>query len=302
MTEEQVIEKLKNIIYPELEKNIVVLKFIDSMHVKSKSLHVRIDTDNKQAFNFTAREIPKMFKDDFRDIEVERKVEKVEKVIVITSNKGGVGKSIVSANFAIALAEKGYKVGLFDANTYNPSMLKLFDIKNREVQKSENNKIIPYESFNIKIVSIESKNKSNNISLIQFLKSVEWGELDFLVIDMPSQNMKLNRIEKLPLYGTILVTTPQTLICDTLNHFIMELNTLHVKILGVIENMSYFITPDTNKRYDIFGKDGAKKIYEKHSLHLLGQIPLDMNIKNTLSDKKIKSYYKAILEEVLTLF
>ena len=302
MTEEQVIEKLKNIIYPELEKNIVALKLIDSIHVKSKSLHVKIDTDNKQAFNFTAREIPKMFKDDFRDIEVEKKLKEVEKIIAITSDKGGVGKSTVSVNFAIALAGKGYKVGLFGANTYNPSILKLFDIKNREVQKSKNNKIIPYESFNVKIVSIESKNKSNDISLIQFFKSVEWGELDFLIIDMPSQNMQLNRIEKLPLYGTILITTPQTLVCDTLNHSIMELNTLHIKILGVIENMSYFIAPDTNKRYDIFGKDGAKKICEKHGLHLLGQIPLDMNIKNMLSDEKIKSHYKEILEEVLNLF
>ncbi len=147
-------------------------------------------------------------------------------------------------------------------------------------------------------------------ALIQFLEDVDWGELDFLVIDMPpgTGDVQLSMAEELPLFGAILVTTPQTLACDDVSRSVMMFRDIHVKILGLIENMSYFIAPDTNKRYDIFGKDGGKKICEKYALNLLGQIPLEMNIMQmsdkgkipiALGDESVKEYYKKIVKKVL---
>jgi len=340
MDKQQVIKKLESIIYPDLEKNIVELKLIDSLHVKAKSLHVTIDTDNRNTFNFIARAIPKLFKDDFRNIEVEKKLKETKKsleygsasspnnrapyakkVIAISSGKGGVGKSTVSANVAVALAQKGYKVGLLDADVYGPSIPRLFGIENEKLQWNNKNKILPHENFGVKIMSVGLTTPSADTPLVwrssvaisalmQFLEDVEWGELDFLVIDMPpgTGDIQLSMAEELPLFGAILVTTPQTIACDDVSRAVMMFKDVHVKILGIVENMSYFIAPDTNKRYDIFGKDGGKYICEKYKLKLLGQIPLDMNIREmsdngkmpiAFGNENIKENYRKIVSKVL---
>ncbi len=303
MDEQQVIKKLEAIIYPKLAKNILELKLINSLHVTAKSLHVSINTDNKETFNFIAREIPKIFKSNFRDIEVEKKIKKDKKIIAISSGKGGVGKSTVSTNFTVALAQEGYKVGLLDADVFRPSIPRLFGIENEKLQRNDKNKILPHEKFGVKIMSMGLTDKTPLVcknavaisSIMQFLEDVEWGELDFLVIDMPpgTGETELSVAEELPLFGALLVTTPHALACDDLSRSVMMFKDTYVKILGVVENMSYFIAPDSNKRYDIFGKDGAKKICEKYNLNLLGQIPLNINAKDNY--KKIA---KKILEEV----
>ncbi len=340
MDKQQVFKILETITYPDFKKNIVELKLIDSLHVKPKSLHVKINTDNENAFNFIARAIPKLFKNDFRDIEVEKKLKEIrnsfeynstkktnnkapyaKKVIVISSGKGGVGKSTVSTNFALSLAQEGYKVGLLDANVYGPSIPRIFGIENEKLQWNDKNKIIPHENFDVKVMSTGFTTPTNDnplvwsssvaiSTLMRFLENVEWGELDFLVIDMPSKatDIQLNMTKELPLFGAILVTTPQILACDDVNRSVMMFKDLHVKILGIVENMSYFIAPDTGKRYDIFGKDGAKNICEKYNLTLLSQIPLDMSIREmsddgevsvALIDETIKKSYKKIVKKVL---
>ena len=306
MDKQAVLERLKTIIHPKLDKNIVELKLIDTLEIKTKSLHVKINTDNKEAFNFFARAIPKLFKDDFRDIEVEKNIKETKKVIAISSGKGGVGKSTVSANFAVALAQVGYKVGLLDADVYGPSIPSLFGIEDEKIQRNDQNKIIPYENLGVKVISVSLVKPSSNIT--EFLKDAEWGELDFLIIDMPSGVIQQSIAEELPLFGAILVTTPQTLACDALKHAVMMFRDAHVKILGVVENMSYFIAPDTNKRYDIFGKNGGKKICEKYGLPLLSQVPLDMKIREmsdegkmpiVLGNENIKESYKKIVKKIL---
>lgn len=316
MNKEEVLKKLETIMYSDLEKNIVELKLIDSLHVKPKSLHVTIDIDNKEVFNFIARAIPKLFKNNFRDIEVEKKLNNsthyAKKVIAISSGKGGVGKSTVSANFAVALAQVGYKVGLLDADVYGPSIPRLFGIENEKLQWNSKNKIIPHESFGVKVMSAGFTTPSSDtpqvwqssvaiLTLIQFLEEVEWGKLDFLIIDMPhgTVDMQLSIAEELPLFEAILVTTPQTFACEDVSSAVMMFKDIQVKILGIVENMSYFIAPDTGKRYDIFGKDGGKKICEKYNLNLLGQIPLDMNIEELSNERKIKESYKKTVKKIL---
>jgi ATP-binding protein involved in chromosome partitioning len=126
---------------------------------------------------------------------------------------------------------------------------------------------------------------------MQFIEEIQWGSLDFLIIDTPSGDIQKKIAEELPLYGAILVTIPQTMAYDTLKHTITMFKETNVKLLGIIENMSYFIAPDTNKRYDIFGKHNDKTIYEKQNLNLLGQIPFD--------DVKIEENCKKIIEKVL---
>jgi len=312
MDEQQVIKKLEAIIYPKLAKNILELKLINSLHVTAKSLHVSINTDNKETFNFIAREIPKIFKSNFRDIEVEKKIKKDKKIIVISSGKGGVGKSTVSTNFTVALAQEGYKVGLLDADVFRPSIPRLFGIENEKLQRNDKNKILPHEKFGVKIISagltndtpLVLKNSVAISTIIQFLKDAEWGELDFLIIDMPSGSgeIELGIAEELPLFGALLVTTPHILSHNDVSRSIMMFKDAHVKILGVVENMSYFMAPDTNKRYDIFGKDGVEKICEKYNLNLLSKLPLDMKIKDISNDEKRKENYliiaKKILEEI----
>ncbi|WP_024954998.1 Mrp/NBP35 family ATP-binding protein [Sulfurospirillum arcachonense] len=244
-----------------------------------------------------------------------------KKVIAISSGKGGVGKSTISANVSVALAQKGYKVGLLDADVYGPSIPRLFGIENEKLQWNEKNKIIPSENFGVKIMSVGLTTPSYDTPLVwrssvavsalmQFLEDVEWGELDFLIIDMPpgTGDIQLSMAEELPLFGAILVTTPQTISCDDVSRAVMMFKDVHVKILGIVENMSYFITPDTHKRYNIFGKDGAKNICKKYNLNLLGQIPLEMTIREmsdngkipiALANDKIKENYKNIVTKIL---
>jgi len=319
MDKQQVIKKLETIIYPKLGKNIVELKLIDTLHVNSKSLHVKIILNDKQAFNFIAREIPKLFRNDFRDIEVEKKLKETnnkmpyaKKTIVISSAKSGVGKSTVSANLAVTLAQKGYKVGLFDADIYNLNILKLFSLEDKKLQQNENNKISPYEKFNVKIISaglifptnnasLTLENATTILKLMKFFKNIDWGELDFLILNMPSKmsEIHINIAKELTLFGAILVTTPQVLSYNDINHTTMMLKNTNIKTLGVIENMSYFIAPDTKKKYNIFGENKSKKIYKKHNLKLLGQIPINTEILTTLENEKMKKYYNEIIKEVL---
>ena len=244
-----------------------------------------------------------------------------KKVIVISSGKGGVGKSTVSANLSVALAQKGYKVGLLDADIYGPSIPRLFGIENEKIKWNKNNKIVPHENFGVKVISVGFTTPSEDTPLVwrssvaisalmQFLEDVDWGELDFLIIDMPpgTGDIQLSMAEELPLFGAILVTTPQALSCDDVSRSVMMFKDVHVNILGIIENMSYFIAPDTKIRYNIFGKNGGKNICKKYNLNFLGQIPLDINIQE-LSDKgeipislgtqSVKNYYKEIVKRVL---
>lgn len=244
-----------------------------------------------------------------------------KKVIAISSGKGGVGKSTVAANIAVGLAQKGLHVGLLDADIYGPSIPRLFGIENERISWNDDNKMLPSENFGVKVMSVGLTTPRNDTplvwrssvaisALIQFLDDVAWGELDYLIIDMPpgTGDVQLTMAQELPLSGVVLVTTPQKVATDDVARALVMFQDINVPIFGIVENMSYFIAPDTKKRYDIFGKDGAKLLCDTYGVNLMGQIPLEGEIIDlcdegkiaiALGKKDIQTSYKEIVEEIV---
>lgn len=244
-----------------------------------------------------------------------------KKVIAISSGKGGVGKSTVASNIAVGLAQKGLHVGLLDADIYGPSIPRLFGIENERLTWNDDNKMIPSKNFGVKIMSVGLTTPKNDTplvwrssvavsALIQFLEDVAWGELDVLIIDMPpgTGDVQLTMAQEIPLFGAILVTTPQMLATDDVSRAIMMFKETHVPILGIVENMSYFIAPDTKMRYDIFGSGGAKRLCLSYDVPLLAQIPLTCKMRElgdegkmamVFGEEEIKQNYREIVEKII---
>ena len=220
----------------------------------------------------------------------------VKNIIAIASGKGGVGKSTVAVNLAVAVAKKGFRVGLVDADVYGPSIPKMFDTENlRPFVKSEEGKelIVPLEKYDVKLLSVGYfVNPSDALiwrgpmatsALRQFIQQGDWGELDFLFIDLPpgTGDVHLTIVQELSVTGAVIVSTPQAVaLADAIKGISMfESDKINVPILGLVENMSWF-TPEElpENRYYIFGRNGCKQLAEKMNIPLLGQIPIVQSI------------------------
>ncbi len=340
MNREEVLNKLKNIKYPKLDKNIVELKTIDSIEIERDTLKIVLNILNKDAFDKIRSDIEKIFSKDFKNIKIDTKTQHqkksinygttfnpnnrapyAKKVIAVTSGKGGVGKSTVSVNLSVALAQMGYRVGLLDADVYGPNIPRMLNVENEKLRWNEKNKIEPSENFGIKIMSVGLTTPSSDTplvwrssvavsALIQFLEDVDWGELDFLVIDMPpgTGDVQLTMAQELPISASVLVTTPQTISSDDVSRAIMMFKETKVPIGGIIENMSYFIAPDTKRKYYIFGEGGAEYLSKKYKVPILGRIPLSIEIRElcdrgkvpvALGNEEIKKHYKEIAKNLI---
>jgi ATP-binding protein involved in chromosome partitioning len=213
------------------------------------------------------------------------------KVIAVLSGKGGVGKSTVAANLACALAKKGLRVGLLDADIYGPSVPRLFGIT--EKPKTEGGKMVPIEKYGVKLISIgfileESapvvwRGLMVMKAIKQLLEDVVWGDLDTLVIDMPpgTGDVQLTLSQSLDIAGGVIVSTPQDLALIDARKAIAMLQKMNVPVLGVIENMSQFICPHCGGASEIFGHGGAAKEAEKINAPFLGEIPLTIKLRET---------------------
>ena len=225
------------------------------------------------------------------------KIEGVKNIIAIASGKGGVGKSTVTANLAIALDKKGYKVGVVDADIYGPSQHIMFDVeKSRPEASNVNGKpvMLPVESYGVKLLSIGFfapgsqavvwRGPMATKALNQLIKDAYWGELDYLLIDLPpgTGDIHLSLVQAVPVTGAIIVSTPQTIaLADAKKGVGMfQMETIQVPVLGLVENMAYF-SPDElpDQKYYIFGKDGAKNLADDLNLPLLGEIPIVQSIR-----------------------
>ncbi|HEX7214668.1 MAG TPA: Mrp/NBP35 family ATP-binding protein [Methylomirabilota bacterium] len=216
-------------------------------------------------------------------------IPEVKHTIAVSSGKGGVGKSTVAVNLALALKQSGAQVGLVDVDVYGPDVPLMMGAKGRPGMFD--NKIIPVEAHGIKIMSIGLlvaerealvwRGPMIHSAVQQFLRDVNWGPLDYLVFDMPpgTGDAQLSLSQVVPLSGVVMVTTPQEVALLDVRKALGMFRKLNVPILGIVENMSYFVAPDTGRRYGIFGEGGGQRVADEFGVPLLGQIPLEMETR-----------------------
>lgn len=252
----------------------------------------------------------------------------VKNIIAIASGKGGVGKSTIASNLAVALSQEGFKVGILDADIFGPSLPKMFGVEIEHPRvKKENEKdiIIPIQKFNVKLLSIGLfvskfdatvwRGPMASKVLQQLIRDTDWGELDYMLFDLPpgTSDIHLTLVQTLPVTGVIIVSTPQDVaLADAIKGIMMFSNKpVSVPILGIVENMSWF-TPvkHPDEKYYIFGQEGCKKLTHKFNIALLGQIPLIQGIceggdngkptvlENSITGKAFKDLAKQVVVKV----
>lgn len=309
LTKEAVLNILKTIQEPELGSDYVSLNMVKEIVIDGKNLTVAIELTTpacpmKQRI---ADEIEKKLREGLNGLEQvhvnftaqvkqsrglaseDKKIPGIKNVIAVGSGKGGVGKSTVAVNLALALHKMGARVGLLDADLYGPSMPVMFGIQeNEKPQVVEGSRIIPLERYGLPIMSIGFIIGSGDAvvwrgpmldkMIRQFLEQVQWGDLDYLVVDLPpgTGDVQLSLSQRIPLSGAVAVTTPQDVALADVRRAVKMFEMLKVPMLGVVENMSSFICPHCKKETSIFGvhSEGAGG-YKGLGLPLLGSLPLD---------------------------
>jgi ATP-binding protein involved in chromosome partitioning len=313
----QIINALRSVDDPDLKKDLVTLNMIDNIKIDGNkvsfdvvlttpacplknqirqscidAIHQYVSPDIEVTIEMTSRVTSRR-----RDSEAMLK--DVKNIIAVGSGKGGVGKSTVAVNLAVALAKSGAKVGLIDADIYGPSIPMMFGMLNERptgYDKDGKTYVYPFEKFGIKVLSIgffvdQSKaliwrGPMASMALRQLFNDAEWGALDYMVIDLPpgTGDIPLTLIQDFPLTGAIIVSTPQQLaIADVRKAADMFRNDkINIPILGLVENMSYFSPPESpGKKYYIFGQGGCKKFAEELNIPMLGQIPIVSSIADS---------------------
>ena len=214
----------------------------------------------------------------------------VDAVIAVASGKGGVGKSTTAVNLALGLRDLGLKVGMLDADIYGPSLPKLLAIKEKP-QTVGGNKLKPIDRYGLSVMSIGFlideetpmiwRGPMVMSAITQMLREVEWGKLDVMVVDMPpgTGDAQLTMAQQVPLKGAVIVSTPQDLALIDARRGVAMFNRVNVPVLGIVENMSYFLCPSCGTRSDIFGYGGARKEAERQGVPFLGEVPLHMTIR-----------------------
>ncbi|MDX1919503.1 MAG: iron-sulfur cluster carrier protein ApbC [Candidatus Caenarcaniphilales bacterium] len=227
----------------------------------------------------------------FRGMGGKQPVQGVKNILAVSSGKGGVGKSTVSVNLAISLAKTGAKVGILDADITGPNIPLMLGSKVQPGLSEDGKRMMPIEAHGLKYISMGLLVKDNepviwrgpmlHSAINQFLRDVAWGELDYLVIDLPpgTSDAQLTISQAVPIAGAVIVSTPQEVALLDSKKGLMMFKQMNVPVLGLIENMSYFIAPDTGNSYDIFGSGGAKRVAAELDVECLGQIPIEIDLR-----------------------
>ncbi len=223
---------------------------------------------------------------------VAEKLPGVKNVIAVGAGKGGVGKSTISVLSAMGLAKRGARVGLMDADVYGPSIPKMMGL-DAEKPSVRDDRILPIESHGIGVMSMGFMVEPERAVIWrgpmihgvvkQFLEQVEWGELDYLIVDLPpgTGDVPLTLAQALPMTGAVVVCTPQEVALLDAVKALRMYQQLNVDILGIVENMSYFVAPDTGNTYDLFGRGGASKAAQRLDVPLLGEIPINISLRES---------------------
>ncbi|MEN8194663.1 MAG: iron-sulfur cluster carrier protein ApbC [Bacteroidota bacterium] len=307
-----VIDALRNVMDPDLHKDLVTLNMVGDIKIEDTKISAQIilttpacplkDHIKNDCISTIKEHIPQATEiniDMTANVSAHNNQSKdailpgVKNTIAVASGKGGVGKSTVAVNLAIALAKDGAKVGIIDADIYGPSIPLMLGVEKNSgmLQDPETKKLAPLESYGIKLMSIGFMIDDDNPviwrgpmasgALKQFMTDVAWGELDYLIYDLPpgTGDIQLTLVQTIPLTGAVIVTTPQEVSLIDAMKGLKMFERVNVPVFGIIENMSYFIAPDTGKRYDIFGSGGGEKLAVELKTNLLGNIPIDPRIR-----------------------
>ncbi len=314
MTEKQIISALSHVPDPDLGKDLVTLNMIEDVKVEGKKVSFRlvlttpacplknqirqscVDAIHEYVSQDADVEVEITSRVTTRRNETEEMLKSVKNIIAVGSGKGGVGKSTVAVNLAVALARSGARVGLIDADIYGPSIPMMFGLLDQRPMGQERDGkmyVLPFEKYGLKLLSIgffvdQSKalvwrGPMASMAIRQLFTDGIWGELDYMVVDLPpgTGDIPLTLVQDFPLTGAIVVTTPQQVaIADVRKAADMFRNDkINIPMLGVVENMSWFIPPDLpDKKYSIFGSGGGEKFAEEIGVPLLAQIPFVMDV------------------------
>jgi ATP-binding protein involved in chromosome partitioning len=308
ISEELVLNSLRQIIDPDLRKDIVTLGFIKDLQIESGDVSFRIVLTTpacpvKEQMESQANELVSSLEGvnsvkvtmdaevpQGRGIANNIAIPGVRNIIAVSSGKGGVGKSTVAVNLAVALASDGANVGIMDADVYGPNVPMMLG-SGYDQPMVENGKLTPIKAHGVKMISMAVLVPPDKPMILrgpmlhgvvrQFLSDVDWGELDYLIVDMPpgTGDVQLSLAQLVPVQGAVLVTTPQEVSLADVRRAVAMFQQVNIPLLGVIENMSYFIAPDTGNKYEIFGRGGGKKLCAEFGLNFLGEVPMGMEVR-----------------------
>ncbi|MFN3394048.1 MAG: iron-sulfur cluster carrier protein ApbC [Candidatus Thermochlorobacter sp.] len=314
ITERQIVDALRNVIEPDLGKDLISLNMVKNIKIDAQnnvSFTVVLTTPAcplKDLIKNACTNAIRHFVKEAQNVEIEmtanvtsanpmaaqaanpnHPLSRVKNLIAVASGKGGVGKSTVAVNLAVALAKTGAKVGLIDADIYGPSIPTMFGLKN-ERPAILGKTIVPIEKYGVKLMSIGFlvdqktavvwRGPMVSSALRQFMTDVQWNELDYLFFDLPpgTGDIQLTLVQAAPLTGAVVVTTPQDVALADVVKAVAMFEQVKVPVLGVLENMSYYVLPDGSKEY-IFGQGGGARLAAEHNLPFLGEIPLGKEVR-----------------------
>lgn len=310
ITQSQVLDALRNVIEPDLGKDLVTLNMVKDIRISGNDVAFTVVLTTpacplKDLIKNACINAIRHFIKEAKEVTVEmtanvttsnptanqtgNPLAKVRNLIAVGSGKGGVGKSTVAVNLAVALAKLGARVGLIDADIYGPSIPTMFGLKG-EKPAVIGKTLIPIEKYGVKMISIGFlvdaktavvwRGPMISSALRQFMSDVQWNELDYLIFDLPpgTGDIQLTLTQSVPLTGAVVVTTPQDVALADVVKAVAMFETVKVPILGVIENMSYYLLPDGTKEY-IFGEGGGARLSAEYNLPFLGEIPLGKEVR-----------------------
>lgn len=307
LTEQNVLESLKVVKDPDLHRDIVALNFVKNVSIKGRDVsfdielttpacpvrdELKMQAEQAVRSNFDVSSVNITMTSNVTRHENKQKesvLPGVRNTIAVASGKGGVGKSTVAVNLAVALAKDGAKVGLVDADVYGPSIPLMMGLKGRPQVKG--NRLQPMENYGVKVMSIGFlvdpmqaviwRGPMASGAVKQFMSDVDWGELDYLVFDLPpgTGDIQLTLVQTIPLTGAVIVTTPQDIsLADARKGYVM-FQKVNVPVFGIIENMSYYICSHCGEREEIFDHGGGKRAAEELGIPFLGDIPIYTSIR-----------------------
>src|SRR4051794_12576797 len=307
LTEGAIFDALRNVQEPELGRDIVTLNMVKGIQIDGdrlaftielttpacplkdeieRNVHVALQPLGVESLDITWGSMVRRA----APAQPQSLLPGVKNTIAIASGKGGVGKSTVSVNLAVALAQAGARVGLLDADITGPNIPLMLGVEGQP-KASANNKITPLERYGVKVISIQFfvpegqpvvwRGPLVGGAIQQFLRDVEWGELDYLVIDQPpgTSDAQLTLAQAIPISGTVLVTTPQDVALLDVQKALAMLKRMSVPVIGIVENMSAFVCPHCGEATEIFGRGGGERFAREHNIEFLGGVPLDITVR-----------------------